>query len=1070
MQLYFLKNFFNFRKFLFVFFSLVFFLWPLYEVKAESSDAWWDFNWSRRIELKIDHTKVTGNLSNFPVYINLANLPSEFWDAVNSTNGGDIRITNKSGTQLPREIVSFTDSGSSGTGELHFLADSLSSASDSIFYIYVGNPSITHDYLDTDPYGAQAVWVDYVFVSHDGARTDSSPNPSVPIETGSVGTVAGIMGEAANYSVGTVYFTHTTPKMKISGAGTWQFWGGKDSVVFSGDSYSSFHYRLQHWVWGNNSCACFAGRNDYYYNPFIGDNNLHHHVALVNTANPLGSLQFYLDSQARAKAYASGGANTITFKNDKFEFGYSSWDALLGTGILDEVRVKAAYLSVDQIITEYNNQKFPSTFYYFSSVETVPPFFERAWASRLEFTLNGDLINAPGSGSLTDFPVYLDLSQMPDEFFQIVRSDGGDIRITDSSDNELPRELVSINRSAKTGEVHFKTDLENGADATFYLYYGKRDAVDYGTTEAYGAERVWRSEYELVSHDGGLTNSTVKSNSLNTGSMTYNLGQIGEAREFIRANNTLINPDSPPAPEFYHGAFTTRGISFWSKLGSEVSSAKYCIYEEGGAANGFQINYETDTNNYKLIYGNNSLPSEYVMNSSQTETDNWSYIAFRYDAGAHYGYMNGIRHLTGTGGVNQVIAHGDEPGIGNRSVPTLDSDIMLGSLTVGFNGYLDEIRIFDGTFYTDEWQWTEYKNQSAPSAFIKATKVIHSKSWYHDGWSNRIELVIESDKVPTDIWDFPVFVDMSSFPLVFFNKVKSDGVDIRITTEGNFELAREIVSFSKALKMGELYFKSNYLSSTKDTKFYIYYGNGDAADYPDTGDYGTHEVWSDYVLVSHDGGRTDSTENLNHGTPMNAPTIVQGIVGNDASFLTGPGYYLISHKPVLELTGDLTYSFFTKYDSSPAGWSPILAKLLSDNANELCFRFGGATSQNYYGNGTLNTLMSFNKHPAGQWFHYMSSRDISEGDLYLYGNGIQHAPAILNGLSSVSNTASPLYVGIAPGHQFTGYIDELRIKKKYEPESFANTEFENLKNNSSFLRTGRIQTPYSSKALFFGGF
>ena len=1064
MQLYFLKNFFNFRKFLFVFFSLVFFLWPLYEVKAESSDAWWDFNWSRRIELKIDHTKVTGNLSNFPVYINLANLPSEFWDAVNSTNGGDIRITNKSGTQLPREIVSFTDSGSSGTGELHFLADSLSSASDSIFYIYVGNPSITHDYLDTDTHGAEAVWADYIIVSHDGTKDSAGNSPLNPINEIIQGAETGFIGKATDFTKASGKYISAPSINESITEVSFSVWINLDTgnnnfsgiINSRGTNFLNLLYNnskigyswdsaFNTWTWNSN---LVIPTNSWSFLSLTVKPSINQAKAYVSTAGILNS------SENNIAHAASQIVNNLVIGTDTD----NAVSRTIG-GTLDEIRMCRLARFAEWIGTEFNNQSSPNTFYSSLSENPPLPYFDLGWSSKIQFTLNGDLVNAPGSGSLTDFPVYLDLSQMPDEFFQIVRSDGGDIRITDSSDNELPRELVSINRSAKTGEVHFKTDLENGADATFYLYYGKPDASDYQDSDDFGRNNVWDENYVLVSHDGGFTDSSGTGNngaSYGPGGPTIvPNGKIGSDSEFGGDGDRYLVLDSDNSLDV-SDQFT---LSAWIYC-QNLTSAENRLILVKGSEYLFRINHTDDLIHFHIYDGADYEPHA-SSNPNKILENEWSLVTLSYDnfiaTKKNKVYKNGAL----TGSLDSA-----------RSYIATNSSLQIGSWGEASNrflGKIDEIRI-SNIARSEEWIETEYANQNSASAFIKATKVIHSKSWYHDGWSNRIELVIESDKVPTDIWDFPVFVDMSSFPLVFFNKVKSDGVDIRITTEGNFELAREIVSFSKALKMGELYFKSNYLSSTKDTKFYIYYGNGDAADYPDTGDYGTHEVWSDYVLVSHDGGRTDSTENLNHGTPMNAPTIVQGIVGNDASFLTGPGYYLISHKPVLELTGDLTYSFFTKYDSSPAGWSPILAKLLSDNANELCFRFGGATSQNYYGNGTLNTLMSFNKHPAGQWFHYMSSRDISEGDLYLYGNGIQHAPAILNGLSSVSNTASPLYVGIAPGHQFTGYIDELRIKKKYEPESFANTEFENLKNNSSFLRTGRIQTPYSSKALFFGGF
>ena len=73
------------------------------------SGDWLD-GWDYRINITIDNSKVDETLNNFPVYINLSELNSDFHTNVKS-DGGDIRITENDGvTEVPREIV-FYDSG-----------------------------------------------------------------------------------------------------------------------------------------------------------------------------------------------------------------------------------------------------------------------------------------------------------------------------------------------------------------------------------------------------------------------------------------------------------------------------------------------------------------------------------------------------------------------------------------------------------------------------------------------------------------------------------------------------------------------------------------------------------------------------------------------------------------------------------------------------------------------------------------------------------------------------------------------------------------------------------------------
>ncbi|HET8574567.1 MAG TPA: DUF2341 domain-containing protein, partial [Candidatus Paceibacterota bacterium] len=130
---------------------------------AHADTAWYNSSWGYRVKITVDHTKVGSDLTNFPVYVNLSNMPASFWTHVKS-NGGDIRITESDGvTEVSREVVAI--SASTKTGEVWFKAPALSSSTDYGFYIYYGNASAS-DYAYTDTYGRNAVWSDYLGVWH----------------------------------------------------------------------------------------------------------------------------------------------------------------------------------------------------------------------------------------------------------------------------------------------------------------------------------------------------------------------------------------------------------------------------------------------------------------------------------------------------------------------------------------------------------------------------------------------------------------------------------------------------------------------------------------------------------------------------------------------------------------------------------------------------------------------------------------------------------------------------------------------------------------------------------------
>lgn len=52
--------------------------------------AWYNTSWKSRIKITIANGKVDADLTDFPVYVDLSDLPSSFWSSV--LNGGVIYV------------------------------------------------------------------------------------------------------------------------------------------------------------------------------------------------------------------------------------------------------------------------------------------------------------------------------------------------------------------------------------------------------------------------------------------------------------------------------------------------------------------------------------------------------------------------------------------------------------------------------------------------------------------------------------------------------------------------------------------------------------------------------------------------------------------------------------------------------------------------------------------------------------------------------------------------------------------------------------------------------------------
>jgi len=150
-------------------------------------------------------------------------------------------------------------------------------------------------------------------------------------------------------------------------------------------------------------------------------------------------------------------------------------------------------------------------------------------------------------------------------------------------------------------------------------------------------------------------------------------------------------------------------------------------------------------------------------------------------------------------------------------------------------------------------------------------------------------VVIDSTKVSADATDFVVYVDLNDLPTTeFWGTVADGGGDIRVyKSDGNTELAREVVSCNTATDTGELWIKySGTLSSSVDTTIQIH-ADGTSSE-PTSGDAGfSQNVWTNLDYVGLDGGH-----GLNDSSGTVSPTesgTVSSVAGpiDDASDYPG---------------------------------------------------------------------------------------------------------------------------------------------------------------------------------------
>ena len=121
--------------------------------------------------------------------------------------------------------------------------------------------------------------------------------------------------------------------------------------------------------------------------------------------------------------------------------------------------------------------------------------------------------------SLSGFPIQILLADVPTDMMDggifSCLNGGGDIRAGNADGTtryplEVVRCVTSATPASRELELHVNvTDtISSSSDTDVWLYYKEAGATQPAANSTYGSESVWDSNFILVSHDGGATNST----------------------------------------------------------------------------------------------------------------------------------------------------------------------------------------------------------------------------------------------------------------------------------------------------------------------------------------------------------------------------------------------------------------------------------------------------------------------------------------------------------------------------------------------------------------------------------
>lgn len=348
-------------------------------------DPWFDAAWGYRVAIEVNPSYVSGssNLTSFPVFLDLSDLPAGFHTNVKS-DGCDIRVVESDETtETPFELVYYDSTGD--TGELHFLADSLSYTATSTFYVYYGNSGASC-YGTAATYGRDAVWSNYYAVWHfnedptgsapqiadstgNGNDITSNNMAADDLVTGGVGKAwdfdgtndyGSVAGTPSNFQATQVSATQVAKKTSITGAYQGQTFYLSDasspynkfSMTIAGDLYFRTSASVVPQVTGTTQAS--------------SDTWVHNAVTVEN-----GGQKVYLngaDNGSETGSYnltGMSGVDSATFASQPYNGSVTYND-----NFVSEYRFIKSILTADWITTESNNLLTPTPFYWVGDEES----------------------------------------------------------------------------------------------------------------------------------------------------------------------------------------------------------------------------------------------------------------------------------------------------------------------------------------------------------------------------------------------------------------------------------------------------------------------------------------------------------------------------------------------------------------------------------------------------------------------------------------------------------------------------------------------------------------------------
>jgi hypothetical protein len=317
--------------------------------------------------------------------------------------------------------------------------------------------------------------------------------------------------------------------------------------------------------------------------------------------------------------------------------------------------------------------------------------------------------------------------------------------------------------------------------------------------------------------------------------------------------------------------------------------------------------------------------------------------------------------------------------------------------------------------------------------------------WWNTSWMYRKMITIDHTKVAANLTYFPVLISLDTDADLSSNAQSTGNDIVFIHNKTGTKLNHEIELYNSTTGKLVCWVNATSLSSTENTKLYMYYGNPTCSNQQNI-----NKVWdSNFALVYHlketSGTQYDSTSNNRHGTPQNGVTLGQQGIIDGADTFDGNNDIISVVSPA-DILPPWTAEFWVKRQDS------------SNNSATLADRYPGGYSLRLEQGGT--NKVGFTKYgiadytfnyiaPIGTWVHVVYVGSTTDTKLYINGSLKE---------SSLNSISCPMTTIGRSASSAKGTIDEIRMSKNNRNQSWLTTEYNNHVTPSDFYSVGTQET------------